>query len=63
MGYAILPKIDNKSEIEAIYFGYRCPDATITTIKNLFKANTYCPKFYKMELDVKNVYRLIYNEI
>lgn len=56
-------ELDNNSEIEAIYFGYRCPDATITTIKNLFKANRYCPKFYKMELNENNIYHLKYNEI
>ena len=38
-------ELDNNSEIEAIYFGYRCPDATITTIKNLFKF-TLTMRFY-----------------
>ena len=57
-------KLDNLSKIDTIFFGYRCPDSTITTIKNLFiDKHTESPKFYKMILDPKNVYNLKYIKI
>lgn len=58
-------KLDKDSEIEAIFFGYRCSEQTITTIKKLFshKVNCYMPKFYKMELNSSNVYELNYQEV
>lgn len=49
-----------KSSINAIYFGYRCPDANIQIIKRLL-----CDRnihFYKMKIDYTNVHRLIYDE-
>ncbi len=57
--------LDEKSTIEEIFFGYRCPEQTITTIKNLFlqKENSHKPKFYKMKLNSSNVYELDYQEI
>lgn len=58
-------KLDKESEIDAIFFGYRCSEQAITTIKNLFiqKENCTMPKFYKMELNSSNVYQLDYQEI
>lgn len=51
--------LDDSSQIEAIYFGYRCPDSTIDTIVNLFRqCNTKTPIFYKMIMDESNVYNL-----
>lgn len=56
--------LDNESEIDSIFFGYRCPDTTINTIKNIFKRQTKSlPKFYKMTLDDKNIYKLKYIKI
>ena len=53
--------LDNESEIESIFFGYRCPESTISTIKNMFiRQKTKSPKFYKMVLDDKNIYNLKY---
>ena len=53
--------VDNKSEIEAIYFGYRCPEHAIDTIKNIFiKREASMPKFFRMVLDEQNIYKLKY---
>ena len=57
-------KLDDISEIESIFFGYRCSDATINTIKNVFlKRATKSPKFYKMILDNNDIYNLKYSRI
>ena len=55
--YSLSPK----TQIPAIYFGYRCPDADIQIIKKLL-GNTEV-KFYKMDIDFSNVYKLKYREI
>lgn len=55
--------LDADSCIESIYFGFRCENSTINTIKALFKYKTDTPKFYKMELDKNNVYQMICREI
>ena len=55
--YSLSPK----TQIPAIYFGYRCPDADIQVIKKLLE-NTDV-KFYKMDIDYSNVYKLKYREI
>ena len=55
--------LDVDSHIESIYFGYRCEDSTINTIKALFKDKNETPKFYKMKLDKENVYRMIREEL
>ena len=55
--------LDKESYIESIYFGFRCEDSTINTIKALFKNHDTIPKFYKMELDRSNVYRMICKEL
>lgn len=53
--------LDNESEIESIFFGYRCPESTISTIKNVFiRQKAKSPKFYMMVLDDKNIYNLKY---
>lgn len=54
-------ELDNESEIEAIYFGYRCPKHVIDTVKNIFiTRKTPKPKFFKMVLDEQNIYKLRY---
>ena len=41
-------ELDNESEIEAIYFGYRCPKHVMETIKNVFvKQKESIPKFLR----------------
>lgn len=57
-------ELDSKSEIEAIFFGYRCSEIAINTIKNIFiNKNAKVPKFYKMILDENNVYNLKYEVV
>lgn len=58
-------ELDESSEIEAIFFGYRCSDLVINTIKNIFiqKKGIRIPKFYKMDLDINNVYKMKYHKI
>lgn len=54
-------KLDKQSEIDSIFFGYRCPESTIHTIKNIFANNgVKCPKFYRIILDEENIYKLQY---
>lgn len=49
--------LDEKSTIDAVYFGYRCPDEKIQTIKNaLIKYPSV--KFYKMSSNYNDIYRL-----
>lgn len=57
--------LDEQSEIEAIFFGYKCTEQNIATVKNLFaqKTNTRNPKFYKMNLNSHNIYKLDYYKI
>ena len=56
-------KLDGESEIEAIYFGYRCPKHVMETIKNVFiKQSASIPKFFKMVLDEQNIYKLKYTK-
>ncbi len=57
--------LDEKSGIEAIFFGYKCPEQNIATIKNLFaqNANIHKPQFYQMALNSHNIYRLNYHKI
>lgn len=59
--------LDNESSIEAIFFGCRCPESTITTIKNIFINNPVyinnSVKFYKMKVKYSDVYHFEYYEI
>ena len=56
--------LDKESNIEAIYFGYRCPSSTINCITNIFKQkNTRLPHFYKATIDKSNVYNLVFKRI
>lgn len=50
--------LDKDSCIEAIYFGCKCEQKTINTIKNLFSKADTPPKFYQMKSDSKDVYHL-----
>lgn len=52
--------MDEKSTIEAVYFGYRCPDKKIQTIKNAL-SNYPATKFYKMSSNYNDIYRLTAN--
>lgn len=54
--------LDKDSCIEAIYFGCRCEQKTINTIKNLFSKSDTPPKFYKMKSDSKDVYHLTWDK-
>ena len=57
-------ELDNDSRIEAIFFGYRCPENTINTIKSIFyQQQNKDIKFYKMDLDEADVYSLRYVEL
>lgn len=57
-------ELDNDSRIEAIFFGYRCPENTINTIKSIFyQQQNKDIKFYKMDLDEDDVYSLRYVEL
>ena len=56
--------LDDDSSIEGIYFGYRCSEQNINTIKNIFKQRKMeCPNFYKMEIDQEDVYKMKCREI
>lgn len=56
--------LDEESEIDSIFFGYRCTNSVIDTIKNIFiQRRIKLPKFYKMVLDEKDIYNLKYVEI
>ena len=50
--------LDKDSCIEAIYFGCRCEQKTINTIKNLFSKSDTPPKFFKVYSESKDVYQL-----
>lgn len=54
--------LDKNSFIEAIYFGYRCEDATIKQVKSFFDNSEYKPIFYKMELNKEDVYKMTFHE-
>ena len=54
--------LDKDSCIEAIYFGCRCEQKTINTIKNLFSKADIPPLFYKMKSDSKDVYHLTWDK-
>ena len=54
--------LDKDSCIEAIYFGCRCEQKTINTIKNLFSKTDTPPMFYKMKSDSKDVYHLTWDK-
>lgn len=56
--------LDEMSEIEAIFFGYRCPECVVSTIMNIFvNSRIKMPKFYKITLDDTNIYNLKYVRI
>ena len=50
--------LDKDSCIEAIYFGCKCDQKTINTIKNLFSKADIPPKFFKVYSESKDVYQL-----
>ena len=51
-------EIDKDSTIEAIYFGCRCTDNDIQTIRNICKERYNGIRFYKMEYDSSDIYHL-----
>lgn len=54
--------LDEGSHIEKIYFGYRCPDKHIETIKKIL-SNQSQIKFYQMQSSPEDIYHLSSNEI
>lgn len=54
--------LDKESYIECIYFGYRCPDKRIETIRKIL-ANKPNIKFYKMISSPGDIYNLTAEEI
>lgn len=60
--YITIP-LDKASKIDAIYFGYRCPDAHIRTIRKIVAQHYPKAKFYQMKSDFTNVYYLKAEEI
>ena len=54
--------LDKKSNILAIYFGIRCPNETIITIRKILESEKDI-KFYKMQTNPKNIYKLEYTEL
>ena len=50
-------KLDDDNRIEAIYFGYNCSETDKKTIKKLFTHDSTI-KFYQMEIDYSNIFRL-----
>lgn len=57
-GFYISIPLDKESTIEAVYFGYRCSDETIKTVKNAL-AKYSGIQFYKMNSDYNDIYRLM----
>lgn len=49
--------LDENNKIEAIYFGYKCPETDKKTIKKLFIHDPNI-KFYQMTIDYDNIFRL-----
>lgn len=54
-------KLSDNTEIVAIYFGHRCPDADVQIMKRLFEKTEV--RFYKMEIDYADVYHLKYDAV
>ena len=48
-------QLDDKTAIEAIYFGYLCPENTIKTIRQILGEEV---QYYKMDCDLENIYQL-----
>lgn len=61
-GYYNSIPLDDGSFIEKVFFGYRCPDKHIETIKRVL-SNQEQIKFYKMESSPEDIYHLSYIEI
>ena len=55
-------KLDEKSYIDEIYFGYRCSSETIKTIKNVLKDQSGI-KYFQMQSDFSNIYTLKTNPV
>lgn len=56
-GYYLAIPLDEDSSITAIYFGYRCPEETVKTIKNALAIHAEI-QYYKMISDYNDIYRL-----
>lgn len=50
--------LDKDSYIESVYFGYRCTDETITTVRNVLKRYDNNINYFKMNSDYSDIYRL-----
>ena len=62
IGYYHSIPLDDGSFIGNVFFGYRCPDKHIETIKKVL-SNQEQIKFYKMESSLEDIYHLSYIEI
>lgn len=60
--YHAIP-LDRSSKIESIYFGYKCPNEHIRTIRKIVTQHYPDAKFYKMSSDFTNIYCLKAEEI
>lgn len=54
-------RLSPNSDVKAIYFGCRCPKEDIQVITNLFQDTGI--KFYQMEINFSDVYKLKYREL
>lgn len=61
-GYFSSVPLDKDSYIECIYFGYKCPEKRIETIKRILSGKPEI-KFFKMESDPSNIYNLVAREL
>lgn len=50
--------LDSDSNIQAIYFGYRCSEQDMKTVMNICLERYKGIRFYKMNLNPNNIYRL-----
>ena len=56
-GYYYSIPLDDNSFIDSIYFGYRCADDTIRTVRNALRAYPDI-HFFKMNSDYRDIYKL-----
>lgn len=61
-GYYHSIPLDGGSFIEKVFFGYRCPDKHIDTLKKIL-SNQKHVKYYKMKSSADNIYHLIFTEV
>lgn len=56
--------LDRCSYIDSIFFGYKCDKQNMYTIKNIFMGKRMvCPKFYKMQINRNDIYKMQISKI